>query len=179
MAYISWTFLKMGDRADRKTGLVFLLIALAPVILVSVLAFIIGLGAIVYGWPALLPMLVPFYLPFALRRETGTAIKSGHVLFDKDPLVVTSRPVVRNWVYAVYAVMPALSLILSGWHMTLDRGGNGSALAAFALIWIALYSTFLLLSLVLGKIGYLKIGRFFPAAAVNIVLVLCYSVWGL
>lgn len=49
------------------------------------------------------------------------------------------------------AVMPALSLILSGWHMTLDRGGNGSALAAFALIWIALYSTFLLLSLVLGK----------------------------
>ena len=75
--------------------------------------------------------------------------------------------------------MPALSLILSGWHMTLDRGGNGSALAAFALIWIALYSTFLLLSLVLGKIGYLKIGRFFLAAAVNIVLVLCYSVWGL
>lgn len=29
------------------------------------------------------------------------------------------------------------------------------------------------------KIGYLKIGRFFLAAAVNIVLVLCYSVWGL
>ena len=46
MAYISWTFLKMGDRADRKTGLVFLLIALAPVILVSVLAFIIGLGVV-------------------------------------------------------------------------------------------------------------------------------------
>lgn len=54
-----------------------------------------------------------------------------------------------------------------------------AAPAAFALIWIALYSTFLLLSLVLGKIGYLKIGRFFLAAAVNIVLVLCYSVWGL
>lgn len=51
----------MGDRADRKTGLVFLLIALAPVILVSVLAFIIGLGAIVYGWPALLPMLVRLF----------------------------------------------------------------------------------------------------------------------
>lgn len=177
MPYISWTFLKMGDRADRKTGLVFLLIALAPVVFVSVFAFIIGLEAIVYGWPALLPMLVPFYLPFALRGETVTAIKAGNVLFDKDPLVVTSRPAVRNWVYAVYAVMPALPLILSGSRVTLDGGGNGRVLAAFALLWIALYSTFLLLSLVLGKIGYLKIGRFLIAAAVNVVLVLCYSLW--
>lgn len=167
----------MGDRADRRTGLVFLLIALGPVIFVSVLVFIIGLGAIMHGWPALLPMLVPFYLPFALRRETETVIKSGNVLFDKDPLVVTSRPAVRNWVYAVYAVMPALPLMLSGWRMTLDGGGNGRALASFALLWIALYSTFLLLALVLGKIGYLKIGHFLIAAAVNIVLVLCYSLW--
>ena len=132
MVYISWSFLKMGDKADGKTGLVLLLISLIPLALVTFFAFILGVGMLLYAWPVLLPMLLPFYLPFALRKEAVQEIHSRNILFGRDPLAVTYRTVVRNWVYAVYAVLPALPLPFLGWKMPLDGSGNGRAWRNFS-----------------------------------------------
>lgn len=175
MVYISWSFLKMGDKADGKTGLVLLLISLIPLALVTFFAFILGVGMLLYAWPVLLPMLLPFYLPFALRKEAVREIHSRNILFGRDPLAVTYRTVVRNWVYAVYAVLPALPLPFLGWKMPLDGSGNGRGLAEFFLFWTALYASFLLLTVVLGKTGCLQPMRLLLAACANLALVLLYS----
>lgn len=166
----------MGDKSDGKTGLVLLLLSIIPLALVTVLALFLSVGVVVYAWPVLLPMLLPFYLPCALRREAVTEIRAGNVLFDKNPLVVTYNPLVRNWVYAVYAVLPALALVLLGRVMPLETAGNGRKLAEFFLVWTSLYSSFMVLTVFLGKTAYLKLGRLLLAAAANLALILLYSV---
>ena len=175
MAYISWSFLKMGEKSDRKTSLIFLLMAGIPVIFVAVFTFILGAAMIFYAWPSLLPMLLLFYLPFALRKEKVQEIHSRNILFGREPLTVTFRPVVRNWVYAVYAVLPALPLLFFGWKIPLSEQGNGGALAEFFLMWTSLYSVFMILTVLLGKTAYLKLGRLLSAAAANLALILLYS----
>lgn len=167
----------MGDRADRKTGLLLLLISFIPLALLALFAFMLGVGMLLYAWPVLLPMLLPFYLPFSLRQEAVTEIKSGNVLLGKDPLVVVRRPLVRNWVYAVYAVIPALAVFLFGWRMPLDGGGHGRGLAEFFLFWTALYASFMILTVVLGKTKCLKPRLFVLAAAINLALILLYSLF--
>lgn len=175
MAYLSWSFLKMGEKSDRRTSLLFLLMAGIPIIFVAFFVFMLGAATVWYAWPVLLPMLLLFYLPFALRKEKVHNIHSRNILFGSDPLTATFRPVVRNCVYAVYAVLPALPLLLSGRKMPLDSLGNGRNLAEFFLMWISLYAVFTVLAVFLGKARYLKPGRLLLAAAVNLVLILLYS----
>lgn len=177
MAYVSWTFLKMGEKADRKTAFVFLLIALAPILFMAVFSLMIGAALILYISPVLVPMLLPFYLPFALRKEAVTTIRSGNILMNKNPLVVTYKPVLRNWAYAVYAVVPVFVLVLIDWQMSLEDVAPGLTLTGFSLVWISLFAIFLMLSVMLGKIGYLKPAHFLLAAAGNLVLMWCYSLW--
>ncbi len=175
MAYISWTFLKMGEKADRRTSLLFLLMAGIPLFIVAFFAFMAGAAVILYAWPVLALMLLPFYLPLALRKEQVQNIHSGNVLFGRSPLTVAVRPVVKNWVYALYAVLPALPLLFSGRKMPLDSQGNGRNLAEFFLMWISLYAVFTVLAVFLGKARYVKPGRLLAAAAANLALVLFYS----
>ena len=134
-----------------------------------------GAATVWYAWPVLLPMLLLLYLPFALRKEKVQSVHSRNILFGRDPLTVVFRPVVRNWVYAVYAVLPALPLLFSGWKMPLDSLGNGRNLAEFFLMWISLYAVFTVLTVFLGKARYLKPGRLLLAAGANLALMLLYS----
>lgn len=175
MVYLSWSFLKMGEKSDRRTALLFLLMAGVPIIFVAIFVFMLGAAMIMYAWPALLPMLLPFYLPFALRKEKVQTIHSRNILFGRAPLTVTFKPVVRNWVYAVYAVLPALPLLFFGWKMPLDGLRNGRNLAEFFLMWISLYTVFMVLTVFLGKARYLKLGRLLLAAGANLALMLLYS----
>jgi fatty acid desaturase len=69
MAYLSWSFLKMGEKAERRTAFLFLLMAGVPVLIVAFFAFVAGMAAILYAGPVLALMLLPFYLPCALRKE--------------------------------------------------------------------------------------------------------------
>ena len=110
-----------------------------------------------------------------LRKEKVQSVHSRNILFGRDPLTVVFRPVVRNWVYAVYAVLPALPLLFSGWKMPLDSLGNGRNLAEFFLMWISLYAVFTVLTVFLGKARYLKPGRLLLAAGANLALMLLYS----
>lgn len=175
MAYLSWSFLKMGEKSDRRTSFLFLLMASVPLVVAAFFVFMAGAAAIWYGWPVLVPMLLPFYLPFALRKEKVGNIHSRNILFGRDPLTVTFRPVVKNWVYAVYAVLPALPLLFSGWKMPLDTLGNGRNLTEFFLIWLSLYAVFAVLAVFLGKARYVKPGRLLLAAGSNLALMLLYS----
>lgn len=175
MSYLSWSFLKMGEKSDRRTAFLFLLMAGVPIIFVSIFIFLLGAAMILYAWPVLLLMLLPFYLPCALRKEKMQRIHSRNVLFGRDPLAVTFRPVVRNWVYAVYAVLPALFLLFCGRKMPLDNLGNGRNLTEFFLLWVSLYAVFTVLAVFLGKTAYLKLGRLLLAAAANLALILSYS----
>lgn len=178
MAYLSWSFLKMGEKSDRRTSLLFLLMAGIPIIFVAFFVFMLGAATILYAWVALLPMLLLFYLPFALRKEKVQDIHARNILFGRDPLTVTFRPVVRNWVYAVYAVLPAFPLLFYGWKMPLDNLGNGRNLAEFFLMWTSLYAVFTVLAVFLGKARYLKPGRLLLAAGANLALMLLYSLLG-
>lgn len=47
MIYIPWSFLKMGDKSDGKTGLVLLLVSIIPLALVAVLALFLTVGMVV------------------------------------------------------------------------------------------------------------------------------------
>lgn len=69
MAYLSWSFLKMGEKAERSTSFLFLLMAGVPVLFAAFFAFVAGMTAILYAGPVLALMLLPFYLPCALREE--------------------------------------------------------------------------------------------------------------
>lgn len=178
MAYLSWSFLKMGEKSDRRTSLLFLLMAAIPIIFVAFFVFMLGAATILYAWAALLPMLLLFYLPFALQKEKVRDIHARNILFGRDPLTVTFRPVVRNWVYAVYAVLPAFPLLFYGWKMPLDNLGNGRNLAEFFLMWTSLYAVFTVLAVFLGKARYLKPGRLLLAASANLALMLLYSLLG-
>lgn len=118
-------------------------------------------------------MLVLFYLPFALRSEQESTIKAGNVMLHRNPLVVVNRTLVRNWVYIVYAIFPALALMT----VMLNSMENGrivikNHLNTFSCICIATYTVFFLVSLFLGKLGFLKPGRFL-LSIVGCVLVLC------
>lgn len=177
MAYLSWSFLKMGEKSECRTSLLFLFMASIPLAVAAFFAFMAGTAAILHAWPVLLLMLLPFYLPCALRKEKVQYIHSRNVLFGKAPLTVTFRPVVRNWVYAVYAVLPALPFLFYGGKAPLASLGNGGNPAEFFLMWISLYAVFAVLAVFLGKTGYLKPGRLLLAAAVNLALVLCCSVF--
>ena len=175
MAYLSWSFLKMGEKSDRRTSLLFLLMAGIPIIFTAFFVFMLAAATVWYAWPVLLPMLHLLYLPCALRKEKVQSVHSRNILFGRDPLTVVFRPVVRNWVYAVYAVLPALPLLFSGWKMPLDSLGNGRNLAEFFLMWISLYAVFTVLTVFLGKARYLKPGRLLLAAGANLALMLLYS----
>ncbi|MCD8064205.1 hypothetical protein [Akkermansia sp.] len=175
MAFLSWSFLKMGEKSDRRTSLLFLLMAGIPIIFTAFFVFMLGAATVWYAWPVLLPMLLLLYLPFALRKEKVQSVHSRNILFGRDPLAVVFRPVVRNWVYAVYAVLPALPLLFSGRKMPLDNLGNGRNLTEFFLMWISLYAVFTVLAVFLGKARYLKPGGLLLAAAANLALMLLYS----
>lgn len=170
MYCISWFFLKMAEKTDRGTSLLVLPMAGIPLLFAAFLVFMAGAATILCAWPAPAPMLLAFCLPFALRKEKTRSILSG-----RGPLTVAFRPVVRNWVYAVYAVLPALPLLFFGWKIPLSDQGNGRALAEFFLMWMSLYSIFMVLTVLLGKTAYLKLGRLLLAAAVNLALILFYS----
>lgn len=175
MAYLSWSFLKMGEKADRRTSLLFLLMAGIPLLIAAFFAFMAGAAVILYAWPVLALMLLPFYLPLALRKEQVQNIHSGNILVGRVPLTVTVRPVVKNWVYAVYAVLPALPFLFFGRKMPLVGQGNGRNLAEFFLMWISLYAVFAVLTVFLGKAQHVKPGRLLLAAAANLALMLFYS----
>ena len=49
MAYLSWSFLKMGEKAERRTAFLFLLMAGVPVLVVAFFAFVAGMAAILYA----------------------------------------------------------------------------------------------------------------------------------
>ena len=82
--------------------------------------------------------------------------------------------IVKNWVYVIYAVFPALPFLFPGGNMPLDGQGNGRNLTAFFLMWISLYSVFAVLAVFLGKAPYLKPGGVLLAAGVNLTLMLVY-----
>ena len=52
MAYLSWSFLKMGEKAERRTAFLFLLMAGVPVLIVAFFAFVAGLAAIYMQAPS-------------------------------------------------------------------------------------------------------------------------------
>ena len=70
MAYLSWSFLKMGEKAERSTSFLFLLMAGVPVLFAAVFAFVAGLTAIVYVIYAVLPAL-PFLFPGGNMAQAG------------------------------------------------------------------------------------------------------------
>ncbi len=151
MAYLSWSFLKMGEKAERRTAFLFLLMAGVPVLVVAFFAFVAGMAAILYAGPVLALMLLPFYLPCALRKEKTRNACSRNILFGREPLTVSFRMIVKNWVYVIYAVFPALPFLFPDGNMPLDGQGNGRNLTAFFLMWISLYSVFAVLAVFLGK----------------------------
>ena len=81
MAYLSWSFLKMGEKSDRRTSLLFLLMAGIPIIFTAFFVFMLGAATVWYAWPVLLPMLLLLYLPFALRKEKVQSVHSRNILF--------------------------------------------------------------------------------------------------
>ena len=81
MAYLSWSFLKMGEKAERSTSFLFLLMAGVPVLFAAFFAFVAGMTAILYAGPVLALMLLPFYLPCALREEKTRNACSRNILF--------------------------------------------------------------------------------------------------
>jgi len=174
MAYLSWSFLKMGEKAERRTAFLFLLMAGVPVLIVAFFAFVAGMAAILYAGPVLALMLLPFYLPCALRKEKTRNACSRNILFGREPLTVSFRMIVKNWVYVIYAVFPALPFLFPGGNMPLDGQGNGRNLTAFFLMWISLYSVFAVLAVFLGKAPYLKPGGVMLAAGANLALMLVY-----
>lgn len=80
MAYLSWSFLKMGEKSDRRTSLLFLLMAGIPIIFTAFFVFMLGAATVWYAWPVLLPMLLLLYLPFALRKEKVQSVHSRNIL---------------------------------------------------------------------------------------------------
>lgn len=166
----------MGEKSERRTSLLFLLMAGVPLAVAAFFAFMAGTAAILQAWPVLLLMLLPFYLPCALRREKVRSIHSRNILFGRDPLTVTFKTVLRNWAYAAYAVLPAIPFLFYGGKAPLASLRNGGNPAEFFLMWISLYAVFAVLAVFLGKTGYLKPGRLLLAAAVNLALVWCCSV---
>ena len=174
MAYLSWSFLKMGEKAERRTAFLFLLMAGVPVLIVAFFAVVAGMAASLYAGPVLALMLLPFYLPCALRKEKTRNACSRNILFGREPLTVSFRMIVKNWVYVIYAVFPALPFLFPGGNMPLDGQGNGRNLTAFFLMWISLYSVFAVLAVFLGKAPYLKPGGVMLAAGANLALMLVY-----
>ena len=161
MAYLSWSFLKMGEKAERSTSFLFLLMAGVPVLFAAFFAFVAGMTAILYAGPVLALMLLPFYLPCALR-------------FGRKPLAVSFRVIARDWVYVIYAVLPALPFLFPGGNMAQAGLGNEQSLTAFFLMWISLYAVFAVLAVFLGKARYLRPGGVLLAAGVNLTVMLVY-----
>lgn len=174
MAYLSWSFLKMGEKAERRTAFLFLLMAGVPVLVVAFFAFVAGMAAILYAGPVLALMLLPFYLPCALRKEKTRNACSRNILFGREPLTVSFRMIVKNWVYVIYAVLPALPFLFPGGNMAQAGLGNEQSLTAFFLMWISLYAVFAVLAVFLGKARYLRPGGVLLAAGVNLTLMLVY-----
>ena len=59
MAYLSWSFLKMGEKAERSTSFLFLLMAGVPVLFAAFFAFVAGMTAILYAGPVFFPSICP------------------------------------------------------------------------------------------------------------------------
>lgn len=146
MAYLSWSFLKMGEKAERSTSFLFLLMAGVPVLFAAFFAFVAGMTAILYAGPVLALMLLPFYLPCALREEKTRNACSRNILFGRKPLAVSFRVIARDWVYVIYAVLPALPFLFPGGNMAQAGLGNEQSLTAFFLMWISLYAVFAVLA---------------------------------
>ena len=146
MAYLSWSFLKMGEKAERSTSFLFLLMAGVPVLFAAFFAFVAGMTAILYAGPVLALMLLPFYLPCALREEKTRNACSRNILFGRKPLAVSFRVIARDWVYVIYAVLPALPFLFLGGNMAQAGLGNEQSLTAFFLMWISLYAVFAVLA---------------------------------
>ena len=174
MAYLSWSFLKMGEKAERSTSFLFLLMAGVPVLFAAFFAFVAGMTAILYAGPVLALMLLPFYLPCALREEKTRNACSRNILFGRKPLAVSFRVIARDWVYVIYAVLPALPFLFPGGNMAQAGLGNEQSLTAFFLMWISLYAVFAVLAVFLGKARYLRPGGVLLAAGVNLALMLVY-----
>ena len=166
MAYLSWSFLKMGEKAERSTSFLFLLMAGVPVLFAAFFAFVAGMTAILYAGP--------FYLPCALREEKTRNACSRNILFGRKPLAVSFRVIARDWVYVIYAVLPALPFLFPGGNMAQAGLGNEQSLTAFFLMWISLYAVFAVLAVFLGKARYLRPGGVLLAAGVNLTLMLVY-----
>ena len=132
MAYLSWSFLKMGEKAERSTSFLFLLMAGVPVLFAAFFAFVAGMTAILYAGPVLALMLLPFYLPCALREEKTRNACSRNILFGRKPLAVSFRVIARDWVYVIYAVLPALPFLFPGGNMAQAGLGNEQSLTAFS-----------------------------------------------
>ena len=125
MAYLSWSFLKMGEKAERRTAFLFLLMAGVPVLIVRFLRFRSGdAQAVLYAGPVLALMLLPFYLPCALRKEKTRNACSRNILFGREPLTVSFRMIVKNWVYVIYAVFPALPFLFPRREHAPGRAGE-------------------------------------------------------
>ena len=63
MAYLSWSFLKMGEKAERRTAFLFLLMAGVPVLFAAFFALVAGMAAMLYAGPVLVLMLLPSICP--------------------------------------------------------------------------------------------------------------------
>lgn len=164
----------MGEKAERRTAFLFLLMAGVPVLFAAFFALVAGMAAMLYAGPVLALMLLPFYLPCALSKEKMWNACSHNILFGREPLTVSFRVIVRDWVYVIYAVLPALPFLFHGGNMFQAGLGNGRNLAAFFLMWISLYAVFAVLAVFLGKARYLKPGGMLMAAGVNLALMLVY-----
>ncbi len=171
--YISRSFLRSLSLKIESRGalvlLIFLLPALAFCLFIAVYA---GLSFALLGLPAIVLMLVPFYLPCALAVKREGSVKPVNILLHKNPLEVTSLPVVRNRVYFLYALLPALNIILMIRYVEVWRGiVTGSPVYTF----IAIYVAFLFFALMLGKLHYLKTGKFILSIAASLlILVICF-----
>lgn len=174
MAYLSWSFLKMGEKAERRTAFLFLLMAGVPVLVVAFFAFVAGMAAILYAGPVLALMLLPFYLPCALRKEKTRNACSRNILFSREPLTVSFRMIVKNWVYVIYAVFPALPFLFPGGNIAPGRAGEraepDSIFSDVDIPVLRLCGT----GGLSWKAPYLKPGGVMLAAGANLALMLVY-----
>lgn len=140
MAYLSWSFLKMGEKAERSTSFLFLLMAGVPVLFAAFFAFVAGMTAILYAGPVLALMLLPFYLPCALREEKTRNACSRNILFGRKPLAVSFRVIARVGYMSFTPCFRRCRFFSLAGTMAQAGLGNEQSLTAFFLMWISLYA---------------------------------------
>lgn len=154
--FLRFSLFKLAQNTDATPYAI--LMALMSFALLTCLGgmLLIGLLCLVVCLPMIVVMLMPFYIPWGVKYEPQSTIRSCNVMLGRNPVETRYVPTLRAWAYVWLALVPLLTAwtLISG--VVILSGGWDPL--EIAIILFQGYALFLISCAVLGTFEYLHMG---------------------